>query len=108
MSTRQDRVHELLLRNAGEYIARESNRTALITPTRATISPDFKNATILVSVFPAKQERGALDFLSRHERGFREYLKSRKVLRRSIPRVRFEIDRGEKHRQQLDSVILDA
>ncbi len=63
------------MENAGRYIAREAGRDTLITPTRATLSKDGKNATIFVSVFPEGQDDHALSFLMRHKDLFRNELK---------------------------------
>lgn len=104
MSERQEKVCDTLLAVAGEYIAREANRDTLITPTNASISPDLKNATIYISVFPDTKEKQALAFIGRHQNDFRTFMKSR-VHFKVLPRVTFEIDQGEKHRQRIDDLL---
>ena len=103
MSARDERAVSILLENAGRYIAREAGRDTLITPTRAVISKDRKEATIYVSVFPDGNDGHAIAFLMRHKDMFRNELKKTTRLAR-LPYIRFEIDRGERARQHLDEV----
>ena len=106
MSVRDEKAASLLVHLAGEYIAREAGRSTLITPTRAEIGSDRKNATVYVSVFPDSETEHAIEFLLRHGEGFREFMK--KEARFSfLPRVRFVADLGEKNRQHLDDLSRD-
>lgn len=102
-SHRNDKASELLVHLAAEYIAREAGRSTLITPTRADLSPDRKNVTIYVSVFPDGEDQHAIDFLMRHKDLFRDYLKHHARLS-SLPYIKFEIDYGERNRQRLDEL----
>lgn len=104
MSDRQEKVCDTLLTLAGTYIAREANRDTLITPTSATISPDLKQATIYISVFPDTKEKQALAFLERHERDFRGFIKGNMHFK-VLPFVKFAIDHGEKNRQRIDELL---
>lgn len=93
----------MLTHLAATYIAREAGRDTLITPTRAELSKNHKDATVYVSVFPDTEGAHALEFLNRHADSFREYLK--KEARFShVPRVTFAIDEGELARQHLDDL----
>lgn len=106
MSVRDNKAASILVHLAADYIAREAGRTTLITPTRAEIGHDRKNATVYVSVFPDSDTAHALEFLDRHRDGFKEFMK--KESRFSfLPRVRFENDYGEKNRQHLDEISKD-
>ncbi len=93
---------ELLAREvahaAGDFIARESNRLSLITVTKVTLSPDYAQATIFVSVFPETAEEEALDFLKRQRSHFRTWVAERLRFKR-VPFFDFAIDYGEKNRQ---------
>ncbi len=103
MSFRDEKATSMLTQLAATYIAREAGRDTLITPTRADMSRDHKNATVYVSVFPDDQGTHAIEFLNRHADSFRDFLK--KEARFShLPRVTFAIDRGELHRQHLDDL----
>lgn len=103
MSLRDEKASSLLIHLAGEFIAREAGRGTLITPTRVDVSPDRKNATVYVSVFPDDQTDHALAFLARQGDEFKAYLKAHSRLN-ILPRVRFEADFGEKHRQRMDEL----
>lgn len=97
----------LLLRFAAGYIARTANRNTLITPTRATISKDRKQATIYVSIFPNMEKEAAISFLRRHQRGFFTYLKKESRFSH-IPNVHFMFDVGEENRQHLDELTQNS
>ncbi|HYF29180.1 MAG TPA: ribosome-binding factor A [Candidatus Paceibacterota bacterium] len=103
---RDQRALSILVEAAGRYISREAGRNTLITPTRATLAKDGKNATIYVSVFPEGQDEHAIKFLMRHKDLFRNELKKTTRLAR-LPYIRFEIDAGERARQHLDDISKD-
>ncbi|MEX0652240.1 MAG: ribosome-binding factor A [Candidatus Paceibacterota bacterium] len=107
MSDRSQQVSLLIKDAAALFLNRESNRTSLITVTRANISKDFARATVFFTVFPDDQQDQVLHFARRKRADFKAYLKSHMRLRR-IPFVDFEIDFGEKHRQHIDSIPLDV
>ena len=100
---RQNKVAEEIAHQAGEFMARESNRSSLITVTRADIAPDLKNVTIFVSVLPKEQEGPALAFLKRVRTDFHDFLKEKTVLR-NVPTVDFALDIGEENRQRIDEL----
>lgn len=102
-SQRQQKVSEQIAHLAAEFLEQESNRQALITVTRADISPDLANATVYFTVMPDEHEQTALDFAKRKRTDFRTFVKKRTQLRR-LPFFDFEIDHGEKHRQHLDTL----
>jgi len=104
MTERQSKVREEMLKIAGEYISREANRNNLITVTDASISPDLKQLTIFISVFPNDNELGALAFLKRHRNDFRSFVKQR-ISFKVLPFVDFKIDEGEKNRQRIDTLL---
>lgn len=72
---------------AAEFINRESNRRSLVTVTSADL-PDEKHARIFISVFPQKDTRAAMDFLSRRHGEFMSFLKKHVKLH-VVPRVSF-------------------
>ena len=102
-SDRQKKVQEEIRKLTGEFIASESNRNSLITPTSVSLSPDFKNCTIFVTVFPESYEENALSFLKRQRSLFKTFAK-RKMNLRVIPFFDFKIDNGEKNRQLIDEI----
>ncbi len=100
---RQERASEQLKRLAADFLEMESNKTTLITVTRADISKDFKNATLYITVLPEERESQALDFARRKLTPLRNYVKS-KMKFRVLPFFNFEIDIGEKTRRKIDEL----
>ena len=103
---RQTKVSELIRHIAGDFIEKETNRTSLITITRVDIAPNLKKSTIFITIFPEKSEEVALDFLKRQRSNFRNYIKKRKVNLRVLPFFDFEIDYGEKNRQNITDILV--
>lgn len=100
---RHTQASEALAHLAGQFFAREANPTPLITVTKALLSPDLKQATILLSVLPQSGEELALAFAKRQRSAFRDYLKANARLH-PLPFIDFEIDYGEKNRQRVDEL----
>ncbi|GMU74402.1 MAG: hypothetical protein AMXMBFR44_5990 [Candidatus Campbellbacteria bacterium] len=101
----KEQKEELLAHTAAEFVNFESNRESLITVTRAALSTDEKQATIYISVLPESYEQHALDFLKRKRPELRTYVK-KKTRVRVIPFFDFEIDYGEKNRQDIDTLSI--
>ena len=97
------RLKDLVIALAGEFIARESNGTSLITVTDATIMDNGKQAILFFTVLPADKEKAASDFLKRSRGDFRQFAMEKLRMRR-IPFFDFEIDGGEKNRQKIDEI----
>ena len=97
------RAEELMAHHAAEFIARETDGTSLITVTRADIAESNTQATIFVSVFPDEKAASAVQFLTNRLPEFREYLRTHARMR-SLPRLEFVQDFGEKNRQRLDEL----
>ncbi len=100
---RDEKALSRLTELAAKYIAREAGRSTLITPMRTAISPDRKQASIYVSIFPDQEREHALKFLNRHADAFREFLKKEGRFA-VLPFVKFEFDYGEENRQHLDTL----
>ncbi len=89
------------------YIEREASNTSLITVTRVLISPDNKNATIMISVLPREKENAAYGFIKRNLGELRKHItKNLKI--NPIPFLNVEIDEGEKNRQKIDELLLNG
>ncbi|MCX6735528.1 MAG: ribosome-binding factor A [Candidatus Parcubacteria bacterium] len=103
MPNYEEKAGNLFRRLAGEFIARESNRTTMITVTNVLVRENGRELTVFVTVFPDAEEETALSFLKRKRSDFREYVKKNTRIK-TIPVVDFEIDKGEKHRQRIDEI----
>lgn len=101
---RQTKVAGLLSELAAKYIQQEANTDPLITITRADVSKDYKNATIFFTTIPEDKQGTALIYLMRCAGDLRRYV--RKHMRiKVIPHLEFQIDFGERHRQDTDIIF---
>lgn len=103
MNNRSDKIATLLAHLAAEFIAREANRDVLITPTRGEVSPNGKEITIFLSIFPTDGEERALAFLNRRVTDFKDFVRTQAKIR-MVPHVTFSLDIGEKNRQRIDEI----
>lgn len=103
-ANRDQRTEDIIKELAGKFIALESNRTSLVTVTNIFLTNRGKNVKILFTVLPEDKELAVLDFMKRKRADFRDYMKEKARLP-IIPFVDFEIDFGEKNRQNVDRLI---
>ncbi len=101
---RQEKVANFIKELTASFLAKENNKTSLITVTRATASPDLKRATIYITVLPTSKEHDALEFAKRKRPELRDFLK-KNMETKVIPFIDIEIDLGEKHRQKIDELL---
>ncbi|MEK9181908.1 MAG: ribosome-binding factor A [Patescibacteria group bacterium] len=104
MTQRNEKVANIIKKLAAEFLARENNKTSLLTVTSATCSPDLKRATIFFTVLPTIKEKTALEFAKRKRPELREFLKKNMPIK-TIPFIDIAIDQGEKNRQKIDELL---
>lgn len=104
MSDRREKMSKELRKIAAQFVAENSNRNSMITVTRFDLSPDFRNATVYVTVFPTEQESAALLFLGRRSADLRDEMK-KNLKTKVVPNVNIAIDEGEKNRQRIDELL---
>lgn len=104
MTDRQTKVSNELQKYIAQFISRESNRSSLITVTKVTVSPDFKQTTVHVSILPKSSEETALKFLERQRKDIRAHIKKNLRLKRT-PFVQIKLDEGEQNRQKIDVLL---
>lgn len=107
MTTRQEKMSKELKKIGSQFLSEISNRSSIITITRADIAPNFKNATFYVSIFPEDKEEEAFEFISRRTRDLRDFVK-KNLKTKHIPQISFEIDLGEKNRQNIDQLLQNS
>lgn len=108
MSTlRQEKVSNQLKQLAALFIEAEGNGTSLITVTDCSVSPDMKQAKILITVLPTEKETDTLNFLKRKRKDLRDYVK-KKLSMKIIPFFDIEIDLGEKNRQHIEDLLREG
>ena len=103
-SYRKEKIVDVLHKAASEYIQKESNRDSMITVTRIELSSDLKKAIVFFTVLPEHKENAASDFLKRNRSEFRDYV-GQKTRIGQMPWFDFEIDSGEKSRQNIDKLL---
>jgi len=101
---RQTKVAALLAELAAKYVLTEANSDPLITITRADVSKDYKNATIFFTTIPDDRQGDALIFMKRSGGDMRKYVMKHMRIKH-IPHLDFEIDYGERHRQDTDVIF---
>lgn len=104
MSERQEKMANLLKELSAQFLERESDNTSLITVTKAEVSPDFKKATIFITILPDNRESAAIAFAKRQRGELREYLK-KNLTTKVVPFLEIELDKGEKNRQKIDELL---
>lgn len=104
MSHRKEKVAQLIKDLAGDFLARTSNRSSLITVTNVVLSEDGKHADILISVMPKERASAAVGFANRNADEFREFVRSRAKMR-LLPRFAFALDIGEENRQRIEEIL---
>lgn len=104
MTTKDEKIKEILRDLGARFLIDNSNKSSLLTVTRVELTNRGKNASILFTVFPTEFEKTALEFAKRKRSEFKEFVKEHSKLGR-IPLLDFEIDFGEKNRQKIDSLL---
>ncbi len=104
MAERKEKMANFIKEQTASFLARENNNTSLITVTGSDISPDFKRATIYITVLPESKENEALSFTKRKRAELREFLK-KNMATKVIPFIDIAIDLGEKNRQKIDELL---
>jgi ribosome-binding factor A len=104
MSTRDDRIREILRDLGARFLLLNSNGSSLITVTNVELTNRAKNATIFFTVFPTEFEKTALEFAKRKRSEFKEFVMEHSKLGR-VPQLDFDIDTGEKNRQKIDDLL---
>lgn len=107
MSERHRRVESLVRELVASYLQQNANTDPLITVTRVSSSPDYRQMTVYVTTIPDGREDVALGFLKRNGREIRGYVKQRSNLKQ-IPFLSFAVDAGERHRQHIDEIAREV
>lgn len=103
MTTKDDKMKELIRELAAEFFQRESNGQSLITVTSVETYARASRAKILVTVLPESEQDKAIGFIHRQLSDFREFVMERSRIQR-VPYFDIALDVGEKNRQRLDEI----
>lgn len=107
MSQRTERVGDQLRRELSVLIQREMRdpRVELVTVTRVEVSSDFSHASVHVSALGSEDARAqALEGLE-SARGFLRRELARRLSLRVTPELRFFLDRGAEHSQNISALL---
>ena len=103
MSRRTERIESILHRAIQQVLARGLNdprMRGLITVTGIDVSPDLKNAKILISVLPEEHEALTMHGLRSAAKHIRHQV-SNLVRMRTMPAFEFEVDRALKRQSEV-------
>jgi ribosome-binding factor A len=100
---RREQISQAIAAALSDFIARESNRTSLITITRVLLEDNLTTATALITVLPDSAQNDVLHFLRRNRGEARSYLSKRGTIGR-VPLIDFAIDTGERNRQRIEEL----
>jgi ribosome-binding factor A len=106
MNFKDEKLKDQIIKWAAEFLQKESNGSSLITVTGVKLTREAKEATILLSILPEDKQEEALGFTRRQLGEFREFM-NKKVKTGRIPFFHFDLDRGEKHRQRIDELLIN-
>ena len=101
---RSEKIASLLMRLGAQFVERESSGKSIITITGINMLDDGADATLLFTTLPEAEETKALEFLKRQRSDFRDYVKKNWRMN-PLPHFDFEIDLGEKNRQNIDKLL---
>ena len=104
MTIKDERLKEILKDLGAKFLEYEGNKTSLLTVTDCQLSKDKKHATILFTVFPDSFESTALQFAKHKRSHFKDFIRKNSSIN-FIPMLDFEIDNGEKNRQNIDRLL---
>jgi ribosome-binding factor A len=103
LSIKDEKLKEIIREQASQFIQRESNGASMITVTNIVILNRGKNARILFTVWPESKQQVVTEFLKRQGTEFQDYVRKNSGLGR-VPFFDFDIDFGEKNRQNIDQI----
>jgi ribosome-binding factor A len=101
---RGDKIANHIKELSAVFIEKNAGPTSMITVTRVLLSPDGKNAKVMISVLPREKEQAAYGFVRRNLGEMRKYV-TKGLAIRPIPFLEVEIDEGEKNRQKIDDLL---
>jgi len=107
---RRERVAEQLREEISQLMMREMKdpRVRLASVSSVSVSPDLRQARVMISALGADDERTAVVAAMRHAEGFvRAQLGNRLENLRSIPHLRFELDESIAYSVRISSMLRD-
>jgi len=97
----RDVVGKVLL---GDF--RPEDDTALITVTRAEVSPTLEHARIMISVLPDSKSNEVMAELKKQIYHLQQAVNKNLVMR-PVPKIKFEIDETEANAARIEKILQD-
>ena len=106
MSSRLDRVNELIRTSVAEIISREIDLPpgVFATVTKVDTSADLRYARVFVSVYPEKKFGKTMEFL-RKNIYFVQGLLNKKLHMKPLPRIEFIADKTEIEADKIEKIL---
>jgi ribosome-binding factor A len=106
---RPERLAALIQESVASALATQVKdpRVGFITVTGVTVSPDGTHAVLRVSVMGTEEEKARAFEGLESARGFLRSNLARTLSLRTIPELRFELDRGLEHAQRINQILAD-
>ncbi|MFA7315401.1 MAG: ribosome-binding factor A [Candidatus Paceibacterota bacterium] len=104
---REEKIANTIKEIAAMWIEKEGGPSSMITVTRVLMSPDRRNAKILMTVLPREKEQAAYGFVRRNLGEIRADV-TKQLRIHPIPFLDVAIDEGEKNRQKIDDLLLNS
>lgn len=101
---RDEKITSRIRELAATFIEKEGGISSLITVTGVEMSPDGRNAKILITALPADKEQAAYGFVKRNLGEMRTFIMKQLKIH-PIPYLDVAIDLGEKNRQKIDELL---
>ena len=108
MKHRQERLGKLIREQLSEIILRElSFDGAVVTLISVAVTDKLDFARVKVSVWPSNKAEEALKTLRIAQRDL-QYALMKKIRIKTLPRIGFELDRGNENAAAVEKVLLDG
>jgi ribosome-binding factor A len=107
MHHRQERLGKLIREQLSEIILRTlAFDGAVVTLTSVTVTDKLDYARVKVSVWPSSRAKEALKILQIARRDL-QYALMKKIRIKTLPRVGFELDRGNENAATVEKVLIE-
>ena len=104
MTLRQEKLNTLFAKLLARFLQSTASDSSIVTVTHFDIATDMHSAHSYLSVFPEKNEAAVLAAIEKNRDELAEFLRKNTSMK-FLPRIYFEIDKGEKNRQRIDELL---
>ena len=106
MSTRQDKINDLIRDEVGRIISRDVDLPAgvLSTVVGVETSRTLEHASVYISAVPDAKADEIIRILTKDIYSIQKAL-NKKLIMRPIPKIRFVHDQGEEHAQKIEKLL---